>query len=132
MPRMDEPPALRDRFADPAEWHDFARLHDHPQPGEPAPIACPPWCRLERDLGAIEARHGYYRDERHPGGAWTRSHVSANGRIWIDQLEIRRGDSVEYAPAYVQVDVESQQLDARQARMLAAELLNAADQLDAL
>lgn len=120
-----------DRRAGPALWQAFIRRHDHPQPGEPDPTPCPPWCSSRAELGDLDRRHGYERDNRY-NGAWTRFHVSSNGPICIEQVEIRRGDQVDYEPPHVYVDLEGQELSAAEARAIADELHTAADQLDRL
>lgn len=120
---------LPDRESEPDAWRAYRMKHDHPYPGEPAPAQCPPWCQSREVLGDLEQRHGYEQDSRYPD-AWSRYHVSGGPDVYLEQLELRRGDDVEFAPPHLYLDSEHRELTHESARELAAALLDGLRRLE--
>ena len=92
---------------------------------------CPPWCRhKELFADGIDPNHEY--DSVVEPGTYLRFHVSGPGRIYVAQEEFNRDGVIELGPLHLAGVGDREETTAAEARQMAAELLNAADRLDAI
>ena len=96
---------------------------------------CPSWCRyMEFYSGGLFPNHEYDTAlEEGEGWVYSRFHVSGREDIYVAQEEFNRDGVVELGPLHLSGVGDSPALEettAAEARQMAADLLNAADNLD--